>query len=117
MSQFDFTFNLAKRLKESGIHICLDTTGFAPEEQFRQILPYIDLYLYDIKHMDTVMHRKLTSVGNELILNNARFLAENGGALQIRFRLYLSLPTVIKICWPPPNFAPRLMSILRLPAR
>jgi pyruvate formate lyase activating enzyme len=84
MSQFDFTFNLAKRLKESGIHICLDTTGFAPEEQFRQILPYIDLYLYDIKHMDTVMHRKLTSVGNELILNNARFLAENGGALQIR---------------------------------
>jgi pyruvate formate lyase activating enzyme len=84
MAQFEFTFNLAKRLKDSGLHICLDTTGFAPTEQFKKILPYIDLYLYDIKHMDSAMHKKLTGVGNELILENARFLAQNGGALQIR---------------------------------
>lgn len=84
MAQFDFTLNLAKRLKDRGLHICLDTTGFAPTENFKKILPYIDLYLYDIKHMDTVMHKKLTGVGNELILANARFLAENGAALQIR---------------------------------
>jgi pyruvate formate lyase activating enzyme len=84
MAQFEFTFNLSKRLKDGGIHICLDTTGFAPTEQFKRILPYIDLYLYDIKHMDSAMHKKLTGVGNELILENARFLAQNGGALQIR---------------------------------
>ncbi|SHI18755.1 pyruvate formate lyase activating enzyme [Sporobacter termitidis DSM 10068] len=84
MAQFEFTLNLAKRLKDSGLHICLDTTGFAPTEEFKQILPYIDLFLYDIKHMDTLMHKKLTGVGNELILTNARFLAEHGGALQIR---------------------------------
>lgn len=84
MAQFEFTFNLAKRLKDSGIHICLDTTGFAPAKLYEEILPYIDLFLYDIKHMDTVMHKKLTGVGNELILSNARFLAERGGALQIR---------------------------------
>jgi pyruvate formate lyase activating enzyme len=84
MAQFDFTFNLAKKLKDSGIHICLDTTGFAPEELFGRILPYIDLFLYDIKHMDSQMHKNLTGVGNELILSNARFLAERGGALQIR---------------------------------
>lgn len=84
MAQFDFAYNLAKRLKDSGIHICLDTTGFAATKLFEQILPYIDLFLYDIKHMDSDMHRKLTGVGNEQILLNARFLADNGGALQIR---------------------------------
>ncbi len=84
MAQFEFTYNLAKRLKDSGIHICLDTTGYADTKLFEQILPYIDLFLYDIKHMDTAMHRKLTGVGNDQILLNARFLAEHGGALQIR---------------------------------
>jgi pyruvate formate lyase activating enzyme len=84
MAQFEFTLNLAKRLKDSGIHICLDTTGFAPAKQFEEILPYIDLFLYDIKHMDSAMHKKLTGVPNELILSNARLLAEHGGALQIR---------------------------------
>ena len=84
MSQFAFTLNLAKKLKASGIHICLDTTGFAAREQFREILPWIDLFLYDLKHMDSAMHKNLTGVPNEPILENARFLAENGGALQIR---------------------------------
>jgi pyruvate formate lyase activating enzyme len=84
MAQFDFTYNLAKRLKDSGLHICLDTTGFAATALFEKIMPYIDLYLYDIKHMDSEMHKKLTGVGNELILSNARFLAEHGAALQIR---------------------------------
>lgn len=84
MAQFAFSLNLAKKLKENGYHICLDTTGFARREQYEEILPYIDLFLYDIKHMDTEMHKRLTGVGNELILDNARFIAEHGGALQIR---------------------------------
>ncbi|MCL2227894.1 MAG: glycyl-radical enzyme activating protein [Oscillospiraceae bacterium] len=84
MEQFDFVLNLAKRLKDSGLHICLDTTGFAATDSYEAILPCIDLFLFDIKHIDTQRHMKLTGVGNELVLNNARFLAENGGALQIR---------------------------------
>jgi pyruvate formate lyase activating enzyme len=84
MAQFAFTYNLAKRLKDSGLHICLDTTGFADTKLFEEIMPYIDLFLYDIKHMDTETHKKLTGVGNEQILHNARFLAENKAALQIR---------------------------------
>ena len=84
MAQFEFALNLVKRLKQAGIHICLDTTGFAKAEMYEEILPFIDLFLYDIKHMDSQMHKKLTGVGNELILENARFLANNGGALQIR---------------------------------
>ena len=85
MAQFDFTYNLLKRLKDSGIHICLDTTGFAPTALFEKIMPYVDLYLYDLKQMDSKAHERLTGVPNELILENARFLAAHGGALQIRF--------------------------------
>lgn len=85
MSQFPFTYNLAKRLKDSGIHICLDTTGFADTENFAKILPYVDLFLYDLKQMNSEMHKKLTGVPNEKILENARFLAANGGKLQIRY--------------------------------
>ena len=84
MAQFQFTYNLAKKLKAGGLNVCLDTTGYAETAMFEEILPYIDLFLYDIKHMDTEMHRKLTGVGNEPILENARFLSEHGAALQIR---------------------------------
>ena len=84
MYQFEFTLALAKKLHEGGIHVCLDTTGFAPAEHYLKILPYVDLFLYDIKHMDSFHHKKLTGVSNELILANARLLAENGAALQIR---------------------------------
>lgn len=93
MSQFDFTFNLAKRLKSAGIHICLDTTGFAPADRFREILPYIDLFLYDIKCMDSKLHEKLTGVPNETILENARLIARFGGALQIRIPVIPKLNT------------------------
>ncbi len=85
MSQFAFTLNLVKRLKGSGVHICLDTTGFAPAEHFLEILPYVDLFLYDVKHMDSRRHKALTGVPNELILDNARLLAERGARLQMRF--------------------------------
>ncbi len=87
MAQFDFTLNLVKKLKGSGIHICLDTTGFAPAAHFEEILPYVDLFLYDLKHMDSRMHERLTGVPNGLILDNARLLAAKGAALQIRFPL------------------------------
>ncbi len=99
MSQFDFTLNLCKKLKDSGIHICLDTTGFAPTERFAGILPWVDLFLYDIKHMDPYHHEKLTGVPNQLILDNARYLASHGGALQIRF------PVIPKLNDSPENIA------------
>jgi pyruvate formate lyase activating enzyme len=84
MMQFDFTLALAKKFKESGVTVCLDTTGFAPGERYDEILPYVDLFLYDLKHMDTERSKKLTGVPNELIHENARRIAKNGGKFQIR---------------------------------
>jgi pyruvate formate lyase activating enzyme len=84
MLQFDFTLSLAKKLHAGGIHVCLDTTGFAPAARFLEILPYVDLFLYDLKHMDDARHQRLTGVPNGQILDNARLLASRGAALQIR---------------------------------
>jgi pyruvate formate lyase activating enzyme len=50
-----------------------------------EILPFVDLFLYDLKHMDSKRHAALTGVPNELILKNARAIAEAGGRFQVRF--------------------------------
>lgn len=91
MSQFPFTLALAKRCKEAGYHVALDTTGFAPWHQFAEILPYIDLFLYDLKHMDAHKSQALTGVSNVLILENALKIARAGGKFQIRFPI---IPTL-----------------------
>jgi len=85
MSQFAFTLELAKKCKAEGFHVALDTTGYAPAARYLEILPYVDLFLYDLKHMDSRHHEILTGVPNELIHENARTLVKNGGRLQVRY--------------------------------
>ena len=84
LSQPEFVHQLLKRLKESGIHTALDTTGYAPYDSIRQVLPYTDLFLYDLKHMDSRQHKIATGVSNELILENIQKIAKDGGKIQVR---------------------------------
>jgi pyruvate formate lyase activating enzyme len=84
MQQFSFTYALAKQCNENGISVCLDTTGYAPEEDYLSIRPYIDRFLYDLKQMDSHQSEKLTGVPNEQILSNAESIAAHGGNFQIR---------------------------------
>ncbi len=84
LCQLDFTTALLEAAKSEGIHTAVDTTGFAPNASIRQILPWTDLFLYDLKQMDSVEHERITGVPNERILDNARWLVANGGRLQIR---------------------------------
>jgi len=84
MCQPQFVLEVVKRLKAEGIHIAIDTTGFAKWEHFEAILPYVDLFLYDLKHMDSEKHKAVVKVPNELILENAKKLVEHGAKLQVR---------------------------------
>lgn len=70
-----FTAEVFKLCKEKFIHTALDTSGYAGREAVRQVLRYTDLVLFDIKHMDAEKHKKYTGVTNELILENAEFIA------------------------------------------
>jgi pyruvate formate lyase activating enzyme len=84
LCQPDFTLELSKGLKQLGIHTALDTTGHVALALIEAVLPYTDLFLYDLKHMDNEQHRIATGVPNTQILHNARQIAEVGGKLQIR---------------------------------
>ena len=85
LCQPDFLKALLKRCHEKGIHTTLDTCGYSQPETLQEVLEYIDLVLFDIKHMDTDIHQRVTSVPNKLILQNAMLLA-NGG-----------IPTIFRI--------------------
>ena len=84
MMQFDFTLELARTARENGIHVCLDTCGYAPFEKYAAILPFIDLFLYDIKATDSRKHQRFTGVSNELILENLRRLDQAGAKTILR---------------------------------
>ena len=84
LRQPEFTREVLKRCKEKRIHTAVDTSGFVKWEVIESILQYTDLFLYDIKGMDSEMHRKMIGVPNELILENARKIAAAGGRFHIR---------------------------------
>ena len=84
LMQADFVRILLKSCQEKGIHAAIETCGFAKWKDFKKVLEYVDLVLYDIKHMDTQKHKELTGVGNELILQNAKKVAELGKKMIIR---------------------------------
>ena len=69
--QPEFLLPFFKACKERGFHTALDTCGYAPWGVIEQVIDWIDLVLFDIKHMDPAMHREKTGVSNELILKNA----------------------------------------------
>ncbi|MDR2078547.1 MAG: glycyl-radical enzyme activating protein [Treponema sp.] len=82
--QLEFTRKVLECCMDEGIHTALDTTGYAEWEDVKTVLPYTGLFLYDLKHMDTGLHRQVIGVGNEKILANAEQIAREGGKLQIR---------------------------------
>ena len=84
LCQPEFTLELLKRCKEAGIHTAVDTTGYVRWEIIEKVLPYTDLFLYDLKCMDSALHKQVIGVPNELILDNARKIAQHGGKMQIR---------------------------------
>ncbi len=70
MLQIDFLLEILKKCKENGIHTAVDTAGHIPWQSFEKILPYTDMFLYDIKAIDSKIHKVYTGVINELILEN-----------------------------------------------
>jgi pyruvate formate lyase activating enzyme len=62
--------------KELGICIALDTTGLADWSIIEESLKYVDLVLYDIKHLDPIKHKEWTGVDNRIILENVVKVAQ-----------------------------------------
>jgi pyruvate formate lyase activating enzyme len=84
MQNIDQLEDLCRRLHQEGIHLAIDTCGFAPTENYQRILPYVDVFLYDIKALDEEVHQAYTGQSNKLILENLEFLAKNRANINIR---------------------------------
>jgi pyruvate formate lyase activating enzyme len=71
LAQPEFAASILKKCRESGFHTALDTCGHANWTTTKEVLRYVDLVLFDFKHMNPEMHKKYTGVSNDLILQNA----------------------------------------------
>ena len=70
LMQPTFLSALLKACRAQEIHTVVDTSGFANWKVFEQIREDVDLFLYDLKHMNSFRHREVTGVPNEVILEN-----------------------------------------------
>ena len=75
---------LLQAFKQHGINTGVDTSGYVPWSDIEATIPYVDFFLWDIKHMDPKKHKEFTGVSNELILSNARSISERKVPIYIR---------------------------------
>ena len=85
--QANFCAALLKALKAEGIHTAVDTCGFVAREAIDKVLPYTDLFLYDLKAIDPQVHKACTGRENRVILDNLRYLDSRGATIEIRVPL------------------------------
>ncbi len=84
MLQPEFSLELLKAAKAEGLHTCLDTCGWTSQRAYEQVLPFVDLFLFDYKATDPEAHKQWTGVSNELILSNLDFLVRRGASVRLR---------------------------------
>lgn len=82
--QAEFCSELLRRLKAEGIHTAVDTCGFVPQTVLDTVIPWTDIFLYDIKAYDEDAHIRCTGQSNKLILDNLRYLDSLGAQTEIR---------------------------------
>jgi len=118
LQQFDFLRALLKACREKDIHTTLDTTGFCNEEKFRKLIGEVDLFLFDLKLMDDVQHKKYTGISNRVILKNLISLVEAGEEVILRLPVVPGITNTrenleaLKKFIEPLNFSTRKISLL-----
>ncbi len=82
-----FLVDLLEECKRRDLRTAVDTSGFASRNVLQTVAEWADLFLYDVKMMDNERHRQFTGVSNRRILNNLRWLSENGATVRVRMPL------------------------------
>lgn len=84
LAQPEFLLTLLEACRAEEIHTAVDTTCHAPPEVLRRVAETANLFLCDLKHMNSELHRQFTGIGNDRVLENIRMLAEAGKRVFIR---------------------------------
>ena len=92
MLQNEFLTQILKKCRENGIHTAVDTAGDVPWEYFMKVIPYTDIFLYDVKAVSESLHIEGTGVSNKRILDNLKRISDDG-----RSEIIIRVPVI-------PNF-------------
>lgn len=82
--QTEFLLSMLRACKEQGIHTTVDTCGLTALSALMRAAPFTDLFLYDLKLMDDVLHRRHTGSSNQAILENLRALSRGHENIWLR---------------------------------
>jgi len=83
-AQADFLVSCLQRCQESGIHTAVDTSGLFSSSVLDQLLPCVDLFLFDIKQMDPEKHKQYTGVDNRRMMENLHLINQAGKPVWLR---------------------------------
>ncbi|MBR5753337.1 MAG: glycyl-radical enzyme activating protein [Clostridia bacterium] len=82
--QWEDVLAFFKKCKADGVHTALDTCGFNRRDVYEQLLPYTDIFLYDLKLFDDAEHVKYTGQSNKIIFENFEWLAGTDARIWVR---------------------------------
>lgn len=85
LCQPEFCAGLLKKAKENGLNTAVDTCGFVPRSAIDAVMPFTDMFLYDIKAIDEAAHIRCTGHSNRQILENLRYIDACGKNTEIRY--------------------------------
>ena len=85
LMQADFCAALLQKMKAEGIHTAVDTCGFVSRSALDKVMPFTDLFLYDLKAIDSEVHKRCTGQDNAVILENFAYLKSLGKPIEVRY--------------------------------
>ncbi len=91
LMQFDFLKEILIQMKETGLHTAVDTSGYVSEKKINEIIPYTDLFLYDLKHYNNEKHIENTGVSLLPILKNLKYI------LNLKKNVWIRIPIIPEI--------------------
>ncbi len=83
-AQIEFALALLEAAKRVGLHCCIETSGYSSWQNFAQLLPFVDLFLFDYKESNAKRHLEYVGQSNEVILRNLKALHDHGAKIQLQ---------------------------------
>lgn len=83
-AQINFALALLREAKREGLHCCIETSGYSSWDNFAQLLPLVDLFLYDYKESDAKRHLEYVGQSHQVILQNLKRLHDRGAKIQLQ---------------------------------
>jgi pyruvate formate lyase activating enzyme len=84
MMQREFLAEVLRACKENEYHTAIDTSGYSSQADFMSVIPYTDLFLFDIKHLDESKHVEFTGVSNKEVIENYNLILSEGTDMMVR---------------------------------